>query len=119
MPSLAQHRRVVAVDLRGMGGSAKPDGGYEKKAMVGDIAALIDHLGHGWADVVGEDVGAMVAQSLAVHHSQVVRRVVLGEGVHPEPSLAQLPLLPGDGTAPRGPLPSRYGSLGPSPGCGP
>jgi pimeloyl-ACP methyl ester carboxylesterase len=33
MPALATQYRVIAVDLRGMGGSAKPQGGYDKKNM--------------------------------------------------------------------------------------
>ncbi|MGI5324689.1 alpha/beta fold hydrolase [Actinomadura nitritigenes] len=33
MPGLAEHRRVIAVDLRGMGGSGAPAGGYDKKTI--------------------------------------------------------------------------------------
>ena len=38
MPALARTRRVIAVDLRGMGDSAKPAGGYDKKTMAADIS---------------------------------------------------------------------------------
>src|SRR5215469_8602095 len=45
MPRLAHHYRVIAVDLRGMGGSDKPREGYNKKTMAEDINQLIDALG--------------------------------------------------------------------------
>src|ERR1700736_5094596 len=37
MPALAEPRRVIAVDLRGMGGSDKPAGGYDKKTMAAGV----------------------------------------------------------------------------------
>ncbi|MDT7614624.1 MAG: hypothetical protein QOF00_2071, partial [Pseudonocardiales bacterium] len=40
MPSLAARYRVIAVDLRGMGGSGKPQDGYDKKTMARDIYEL-------------------------------------------------------------------------------
>ncbi|MGH9614827.1 MAG: alpha/beta fold hydrolase, partial [Bryobacteraceae bacterium] len=46
MPELAKHYRVIAVDLRGMGGSDKPADGYDKKTMAKDIDALIHQLGY-------------------------------------------------------------------------
>src|SRR5690349_14796827 len=67
IPALAATHRVIAVDLRGMGESAKPADGYDKKTMAVDIAALIRKLGHDQADVVGSDIGAMVAFSLAAN----------------------------------------------------
>jgi pimeloyl-ACP methyl ester carboxylesterase len=97
MPALAATHRVIAVDLRGMGGSAKPEGGYDKKTMAADIAALLRRLGHERADVVGSDIGAMVAFSLAANHPELVRTVTLLDVAHPEESWFQLPLLPQPG----------------------
>jgi pimeloyl-ACP methyl ester carboxylesterase len=37
MPALGRRYRVVAVDLRGMGESAKPADGYDKKTMARDV----------------------------------------------------------------------------------
>jgi pimeloyl-ACP methyl ester carboxylesterase len=80
MPKLAVTHRVIAVDLRGMGESAKPEGGYDKKTMAADIAALLHELGHDRADVVGSDIGAMVAFSLAANHPELVRTVTASRG---------------------------------------
>lgn len=45
MPELAKRYRVISVDIRGMGASDKPAGGYDKKTMAADIDALVRHLG--------------------------------------------------------------------------
>lgn len=97
MPALAENRRVIAVDLRGMGDSAKPATGYDKKTMAADIAALIARLGLGRADVVGSDIGSMVAFSLAANHPDRVRRLVMIDVLHPHDGLDQLTLLPRPG----------------------
>jgi alpha/beta hydrolase fold len=51
MPALAGRYRVVAVDIRGMGGSAKPDGSYDKKTMAQDVRELARHLGYEQIDI--------------------------------------------------------------------
>lgn len=98
MPELARTHRVMAVDLRGMGGSDKPAGGYDKKTMASDIAALIRLSGAGQADVVGHDIGSMVAYSLAATAPDLVRKLVLVDVAPPDKSLATWPMLPGLGT---------------------
>lgn len=99
MPTLAASRRVIAVDLRGMGDSAKPATGYDKKTMAADIAALLGVLGHDQVDVVGSDIGAMIAFSLAANHPALVSTVTLLDVAHPEESMFQLPLLPPPGAS--------------------
>jgi pimeloyl-ACP methyl ester carboxylesterase len=94
MPALAATHRVTAVDIRGMGESDKPAGGYDKKTMAADVAALLQALGHDKADVVGSDIGAMVAFSLAANHPGLVRTLTLLDVAHPEESWYRMPLLP-------------------------
>ncbi|MFD9908842.1 alpha/beta fold hydrolase [Streptomyces sp. NPDC059063] len=94
MPALARDFRVIAVDLRGQGGSDKPESGYDKKTMAADIHALLRHLGHDSAHVAGHDIGAMVAYSLAANHPEAVRKLALLDVPHPDESLKQLTLLP-------------------------
>ncbi|RKS07093.1 pimeloyl-ACP methyl ester carboxylesterase [Nocardiopsis sp. Huas11] len=94
MPELARGHRVIAVDLRGMGGSAKPDTGYDKRTMARDIAELAHSLGLEKVSVAGHDIGAMVAQSLAANHPGLVDRLVLLDVHHPDESMYGLTLIP-------------------------
>lgn len=94
MPALARRYRVIAVDLRGMGSSAKPDAGYDKKTMAGDIHELIRLLDLGRVHVAGHDIGAMVAQSLAANYPDSVRKIALLDVHHPDETMYGLTLLP-------------------------
>ena len=97
MPALAANYRVIAVDLRGMGSSDKPAGGYDKKTMAADIRALVRQLGHDKVDVVGHDIGAQVAFSFAANHPDATRKLVMLDVVHPNAAVAGIPLMPGVG----------------------
>uniref|UniRef100_UPI000D3428A4 alpha/beta fold hydrolase n=1 Tax=Variovorax sp. GV025 TaxID=3450240 RepID=UPI000D3428A4 len=97
MPALAKTHRVVSVDLRGMGASGKPADGYDKKTMAADIAALVRHLELDKVDIVGHDIGSMVAYAFAANHPELTRRLVMMDVPHPDPQLATWPLLPGVG----------------------
>jgi pimeloyl-ACP methyl ester carboxylesterase len=97
MPSLVAVHRVIAVDIRGMGTSDKPEDGYDKKTMATDIHELARHLGHDTIDIVGHDIGAMVSYSLAANYPDSVGKVVLLDVPHPHEGLAQIPLLPQPG----------------------
>ena len=98
LPQLAQRYRVLAVDLRGMGGSDKPSGGYDKKTMAADIYALVKGLGLGPVNVAGNDVGAMVAYSFAANHRDATRKLIMMDAPHPFAVFSQIPILPLPGT---------------------
>jgi haloacetate dehalogenase len=79
---LAPHFQLVLPDLRGYGDSGKPEGGpdhaaYSKRAMAGDVAALMTQLGHERYAVCGHDRGGRVAHRLALDHPQAVSRLCL------------------------------------------
>ena len=79
-PALARHHHVVCADLRGYGDSAKPPGwvrcgAYAKRAMAGDMAAVMSALGHERFALVGHDRGARVAHRLALDHAARVTRL--------------------------------------------
>src|SRR5690242_7643711 len=57
LPLLAGRFSVVAVDLRGVGGSAAPPEGYDAAGLATDVAALVDGLDVGPVHVVGHDIG--------------------------------------------------------------
>ena len=77
MPALSAGRRVITVDLQGHGGTADVDRPLRPETMADDVAALIDHLGLGRADVMGYSLGGAVALRTAIQHPERVRRLVL------------------------------------------
>jgi pimeloyl-ACP methyl ester carboxylesterase len=108
MPELAKRHRVIAVDLRGMGGSAKPGLGYDKKNMAKDIHELTQALGYKQVNIAGHDIGAMVAYSFAANYPDATLKICLIDVAHPEESLYTLSLLPPPGHAVRGTGESTY-----------
>jgi pimeloyl-ACP methyl ester carboxylesterase len=78
-------RRVIALDNRGHGASAKlyDPADYHSAIMAEDVRALIDHLGLPRADVMGYSMGARITAFLALSHPDRVRSAVLGGlGIH-------------------------------------
>jgi pimeloyl-ACP methyl ester carboxylesterase len=83
MPLLAARHTVIVPDLRGAGGSAKPESGYDRKTMAVDIHALTASLGFDHVAVVGHDIGLMVAYAYAAQFPQGTERVVLMDAFLP------------------------------------
>ncbi|MDA2806762.1 alpha/beta fold hydrolase [Nocardiopsis suaedae] len=83
VPRLTPHHTVVVPDLRGLGDSARPAGGYDSATMSDDIAALMAGLGHRTYAVVGEDWGAVIGYQLAARHRTDVRALVFAEALLP------------------------------------
>jgi pimeloyl-ACP methyl ester carboxylesterase len=75
--------RVVAVDLRGYGGSDKPPRGYDGWTLAGDTAGLVRALGHQSATLVGHADGGLVCWATAVLHPRAVRAIALVSSPHP------------------------------------
>lgn len=78
---LDREAQLIAPDLRGFGASDKPllppETGYTPEALGRDVLALLDHLGIASAVVVAHDIGARVAQWLALAQPDRVRALVL------------------------------------------
>ena len=94
MPTLAKQFHVIVVDLRGMGSSGRPMGGYDKKTMSKDVYALVRHLGYDKVNMAGHDIGAMVAFSFAANYPQATRKLAIMDVPHPDDFFMALPLLP-------------------------
>lgn len=77
---LADAFTVVCPDLRGYGQSTS-EGPFTKRAMAGDVAVLMERLGHSSFFVVGHDRGAYVASRLALDQPDAVERLVLLESL--------------------------------------
>jgi pimeloyl-ACP methyl ester carboxylesterase len=73
---IARERRVILVDLRGVGGTggATPD---SVEAMADDAMAFLDVLGLSTVDLLGFSLGGMVAQVIVQQRPELVRRVIL------------------------------------------
>jgi pimeloyl-ACP methyl ester carboxylesterase len=74
---LAPSYTVVVPDLRGMGLSARPSSGYDKKTQGHDVAGVLDALQIDKADLVTHDIGNMVGYAFAAEYPSRVRRFVL------------------------------------------
>ena len=83
--------RCIAPDQRGYGRSWAPAAvaEYEIRALVGDIAALIERLGAP-VPLVAHDWGAAVAYALAIWRPELVSALVVLNGVHPGPFQREL-----------------------------
>lgn len=77
IPSLAQRYTVIAPDMRGLGDSAKPATGYDKRTIAEDIYRLVDQLGFERIFLVGHDWGGPVAYAYACAHPNDVRKLVI------------------------------------------
>jgi pimeloyl-ACP methyl ester carboxylesterase len=73
----SQQWRVIALDLRGHGGSEAPAAAYDLAASARDVMCLADHLGLKSFSLVVFSMGGMVALEAAVHHAERLRCLVL------------------------------------------
>jgi pimeloyl-ACP methyl ester carboxylesterase len=94
---LASNHTVIVPDLRGMGLSSHPAGGYDKKTQGGDVAGVLDALKIGNVDLVTHDIGNMVGYAFAAEHPDRVTKFVLLDaplpGVGPWEEILKSPML--------------------------
>jgi pimeloyl-ACP methyl ester carboxylesterase len=94
---LARTHTVVIPDLRGLGLSARPDGGYDKKTQGHDIEGMLDALKIGPVDLVTHDIGNMVGFAFAAENRTRIKHFVLMDapipGVGPWEEILKSPLL--------------------------
>jgi pimeloyl-ACP methyl ester carboxylesterase len=84
MPGLARQFQVIAPDQRGCGLSGRPQDGYDTGTLAGDLAALMDALGHQRFAVAGHDTGMWIGYALAADHPGRVARLAVAETPLPE-----------------------------------
>jgi pimeloyl-ACP methyl ester carboxylesterase len=92
IPLLDRDHRVIAVDLRGYGGSEKPDKGYsmeDQAAFVGEALSRLDVHG---ATVVGHSLGGTVSTALSEVPGGYVERLVIIDQAPDESFSKGLPL---------------------------
>jgi pimeloyl-ACP methyl ester carboxylesterase len=72
IPVLAEHYRVIAVDIRGHGRSDKPRERYSIAGFAEDVVALIEHLQLAPVHLVGISMGGMIGFQLGVDRPELL-----------------------------------------------
>ena len=94
---LERDHTVVVPDLRGMGLSSHPEGGYGKHAQAADIRSVLTQLGLDRAAIVGHDIGTMVAYAYAARYPDKAEKLVVMDapvpGIPPWDQVVRNPLL--------------------------
>lgn len=94
---LARDHTVIVPDLRGMGLSSQPSGGYDKRTQAADVRSVLTALGIDRAAVIGHDIGTMVAYAYAARYPDKVEKLVVMDapvpGIPPWDSIVRLPAL--------------------------
>ena len=81
-PDLAKRYTVICPDLRGYGGSFKPDAtpdhnAYSKREMAKDLIQLMEYLGFSSFRVAGHDRGARVSHRMALDYPEQVKQLAV------------------------------------------
>lgn len=79
VPLLAREFRVIRMDRRGNGYSAKPPPGYQYTLddMLSDIAGVLDALGLERVHYIGQSLGGVIGAAFAAQHPERVKSLVL------------------------------------------
>ena len=77
MPRLAKQFTIVALDLRGIGGSAATSNGYDAANMAEDIHQLVSTLKLERVFIVGHDIGGMVTYAFVRQYPQITRGAII------------------------------------------
>jgi len=78
--SMIPEIKVLAMDLRGRGGSDRPDSGYSIENHCRDIKALIENLDLDTVAVMGHSLGALISLAFAAWYPDLVDRILLIDG---------------------------------------
>jgi 4,5:9,10-diseco-3-hydroxy-5,9,17-trioxoandrosta-1(10),2-diene-4-oate hydrolase len=89
VPALAEHHRVVAVDLPGFGKTDKPDACYELPWIRDRLVAFMDAKGLDRVTLMGASMGGHLALLIALQHPHRVDKLVLmgSSGIWPTPGV--------------------------------
>lgn len=83
MPRLAQHFRVLAVDLPGLGESGFPAQGYDTGSISLHLDPVLDAFGARDCTLVTHDIGAWVGYAYAARRPERVKRLALMDAALP------------------------------------
>ena len=94
---LARDHTVVVPDLRGMGLSSRPDGGYDKRTQAADIRSVLTQFGHDRGVIIGHDIGTTIAYAYAARYPDKTDKLIVMDapvpGIPPWDAIIRNPLL--------------------------
>lgn len=90
VPGLMGSHKVVTVDNRGMGQSDKPTTPYTTELMADDTIALLRHLDLGPVHLVGQSLGGMICQHVALKAPELLRSLALVTTIARVPQAGEL-----------------------------
>ncbi len=82
VPVLAQHARLILLDLRDQGRSERMNADYRLDVHVPDVIRLLDELGLSSAHLFGLSYGGQIVQAAALAHPERVRTLILANTNH-------------------------------------
>jgi pimeloyl-ACP methyl ester carboxylesterase len=77
LPEFSKHYRTIALDVRGHGGTSKPDQPYSIKGFSEDFYGFMKQLKIPKAHVFGLSMGGAIAQQFALDHADMIQSLVL------------------------------------------
>jgi pimeloyl-ACP methyl ester carboxylesterase len=77
LQALAQHHRVLALDLQCHGRTGDADRPMRYESMADDVAGLIRELAFDQVDIIGYSLGGGVALQTTIRHPELVRKLVV------------------------------------------
>src|SRR5262245_34915970 len=81
LPLFAAHRRVIALEEQAHGRTSDRDAPVTFESSADDVAALLQFLKVGKADLMGFSNGASVALEVAIRHPELVRKLVFASSM--------------------------------------
>lgn len=77
LPELSRTYRCIVPDLRGLGWTDAPAGGYDKRRLALDVLALLDELDVGKVRLIGHDWGAVASVHLCREAPERVSKALI------------------------------------------
>lgn len=78
--ALSPAHRIMAMDLRGRGGSGRPSHGYSLEHHIEDIKSFMENMGLDRAVIMGHSLGAFISLVFGAECPDLVDRIVLVDG---------------------------------------
>jgi pimeloyl-ACP methyl ester carboxylesterase len=81
IPSFSARRRVIAIEEQGHGRTSDRTAAFRFETSAEDVASLLTYLKIERADLFGFSNGASVALQVAIHHPQLVRKLIFASSM--------------------------------------